>query len=131
MYDSVLPPGVIRCNSTLPCTGFIFQNVKATGWWSMFHLSYFTENVHGEVVNSSPAPKFISKEGDGYVNDDRQYVLVQAAVEYIHDLFFGQTSSGDSHLKLMLGQQMVPDYGTRYKKVAKGFATLYLNFATH
>ena len=71
MYDSVLPPGVIRCNSTLPCTGFTFQNVKATGWWSLFHLNYFVDNVHGAVVNSSPAPNFITSEGDGFVSDDR------------------------------------------------------------
>lgn len=70
MYDAVLPPGVIRCNETLPCTNIVFQNVKASGWWSVFRLNYFTENVHGAVVDSTPAPKFITSEGDGFVGDD-------------------------------------------------------------
>ena len=89
VHDSLLPPGIIRCNSTLPCTGFVFQNVKASGWWNKLHLNYFTENVHGEIVNSTPAPKFITSEGDGFVSDDRQYLMIQDAVHYIYDLFFG------------------------------------------
>lgn len=28
VYDAIFPPGVIRCNETIPCTGFVFQNVK-------------------------------------------------------------------------------------------------------
>lgn len=32
--DGIFPPGVIRCNSTNPCTDFTFENVTVTGWFS-------------------------------------------------------------------------------------------------
>lgn len=45
--DGVFPPGIIRCNSTNPCTDFTFENVKVTGWFSYMWLGYITENVVG------------------------------------------------------------------------------------
>ena len=54
-----LPPGIIRCNETEPCTGFVFDNVKSTGWWSWFGLGYITQNVIGTVTDSKPEPDFI------------------------------------------------------------------------
>ena len=68
-YGTILPPGVIRCNETNPCTGFVFQNVQAHGWWKIFGLNYITENVRGVVANSKPVPAFIGSDGLSYVNE--------------------------------------------------------------
>lgn len=67
------------------------------------HLTYFTDNVHGTVIDSSPVPNFITSEGDGFVSDDKQYLMVRDAVEYIHDLIFGAANLTKSSL--------VPGYG--------------------
>ena len=64
IYDSILPPGVIRCNETNSCTGFKWNNVHATGiagWWEYLGLGFITENVHGDVTDSSPDPHFDGK----------------------------------------------------------------------
>ena len=56
--NSLLPPGIIRCNETNPCTGFVWDNVQASGWWKFFKLGFITEHVSGTVTNSSPVPAF-------------------------------------------------------------------------
>ena len=71
-------------------------------------MTYFTENVHGTVVDSSPAPKFITSEGDGFVSDDRQYLMIRDAVEYLHQLIFGAETT--TYSNLMRGD-LVPNYG--------------------
>lgn len=101
----------------MPCTGIIFQNVKASGWWSWLHLTYFTENVHGTVIDSTPAPKFITREGDGFVSSDTQYVMVQDAVDYIKNLIFG----AQGHYSHLIRGSLVPDYGLGFEKAARGF----------
>lgn len=58
-FGSLLPPGIIRCNSTNPCTGFAFENVRAHGWWRIFGLNYFVENIYGTVTSSKPDPGFL------------------------------------------------------------------------
>lgn len=70
IYNSLLPPGIIRCNETNPCTGFVFDNVNAHGWWKHLRISYIVENVYGTVSNSSPVPAYITPDGDSYVGDD-------------------------------------------------------------
>lgn len=70
VYNSVLPPGIMRCNETNPCTGFVWENVQAHGWWHKLGIGYMTENVYGEVRNSKPVPQIITAEGDGYVGND-------------------------------------------------------------
>lgn len=57
----VLPPGIIRCNETNPCTDFTFENVFATGWFTVFGYGYITENVIGTQINSYPSPGFIAQ----------------------------------------------------------------------
>ena len=57
-YGSILPPGIIRCNETNPCTGFNFNNVQSTGWWKYLGFGYITENIEGTVTDSSPVPVF-------------------------------------------------------------------------
>ena len=54
----LLPPGIIRCNETNPCTGFVFDNVQMDGWYNDYGLGYITENVQGVVINSYPDPGF-------------------------------------------------------------------------
>ena len=61
-YGTLLPPGIIRCNSTNPCTGFVFDNVRAHGWWRLFGLNYIVENVEGVVTNSKPDPGFVNQQ---------------------------------------------------------------------
>ena len=72
IYDSVLPPGIVRCNETNPCTNMIFQNVNvAGGWWRWIHLGYIVENVYGTVVASEPIPEFINDSGVVYETPDK------------------------------------------------------------
>jgi hypothetical protein len=61
-YGNLLPPGIIRCNETNPCTGFEFDNVNADGWWNSFGYGYISENVYGTVSDSYPEPEFLSGE---------------------------------------------------------------------
>lgn len=58
----ILPPGIIRCNETNPCTDFTFENVYATGWFTLLDYGYITENVIGTQVNSYPSPGFVKAE---------------------------------------------------------------------
>jgi hypothetical protein len=60
-YGALLPPGIVRCNETNPCTGIVFDNVKVRGWWRLLHKGYITENVYGEVSSSKPKPLFKSE----------------------------------------------------------------------
>lgn len=58
-YNSLLPPGIIRCNSTNECKNFVWNNVHATsifGWWEFLGLNFITEHVHGDVRDSTPEP---------------------------------------------------------------------------
>ena len=71
-HGSILPPGIVRCNETLPCTGIVFENVQATGWWSILGLGYITENIFGTVINSKPTPIFGTNgvvAGQNFIND--------------------------------------------------------------
>lgn len=57
-HGGILWPGVIRCNETNPCNGFVFDNVKHHAWWSILGWNYFTDNVNGVVIDSKPVPAF-------------------------------------------------------------------------
>lgn len=62
MEGSILPPGVIRCNETNPCHGFVFENVKMNAWYDKFEsLGFITENVYGQVIDSYPDPGFMEE----------------------------------------------------------------------
>jgi hypothetical protein len=44
-HGSLLPPGIIRCNHTNACTGFVWDNVQASGlrgWWDWAGLGFIT-----------------------------------------------------------------------------------------
>jgi polygalacturonase len=60
---SLLPPGILRCNETNPCTDFTFDNVQLSGWWDWFGYGFITENVQGKVTNSYPDPGFDNSYG--------------------------------------------------------------------
>ena len=54
-----------------PCTGMVFDNVNFHGaWWQKLGIGYITENVYGIATDSKPDPSFITKDGDGFVNND-------------------------------------------------------------
>ena len=55
---SILPPGIVRCNETAVCEGFVFDNVQSSGWWRLLGINYITENIIGTVTNSKPSPDF-------------------------------------------------------------------------
>ena len=94
IHNSVLPPGVIRCDPEFPCTGMVFDNVVADGWWQHIKASYYIENVFGVVQNSSPSPAFITNEGDGFVYSNRAEIRVQDLVEDLVDLVKGIFGTG-------------------------------------
>jgi len=49
-YNTILIPGIIRCDETNPCTGFDWENVTSTGWWDFRFspLGYISENIEGK-----------------------------------------------------------------------------------
>lgn len=56
-HGSILPAGIIRCNSTRPCTGFKFNNVQLKSpLWDVAKLGFITEYAEGTSVNSFPDP---------------------------------------------------------------------------
>ena len=57
-HNSLLPPGVIRCNEANPCTDFVFDNVHSSGWWKYLKFNYISQNIEGTIRNSTPRPKF-------------------------------------------------------------------------
>ena len=73
IYNAILPPGVIRCNETSPCTGFEFNNVHAHGWWKLLGLNYIVENVQGTVTDSRPKPAYVAP-GEEFVSDDDRMI---------------------------------------------------------
>jgi hypothetical protein len=57
-HGGILPPGVIRCNETHPCTDFVWDNVHIHGWWRILGLGFITEFTSGTVTQSHPVPAF-------------------------------------------------------------------------
>ena len=62
-------------------------------------MNYFVENTFGTVVNSSPAPAFVTPNGDGFVGDDDQFQWVQRIVGAITGIFSGVTPRGTVAVK--------------------------------
>lgn len=55
LAEGVFLPGVILCNETNPCSNFLFENVRNTGFF-IVQDNYVCENVQGTVINSNPNP---------------------------------------------------------------------------
>ena len=55
-----LPAGIIRCNSTNPCSGFKFEDVSVKSlFWDTLGQGYISEYVEGETKGTVfPDPKF-------------------------------------------------------------------------
>ena len=55
----LLPAGILRCNSTNPCTGFVFEDVNVkSAFWDLLGYGYITEFVEGTSTNNFPDPNF-------------------------------------------------------------------------
>ena len=74
IHGGVLSPGVLLCNSTNPCTNFIFDNVN------VYHRSlfpvpagFYCENVQGRASNSNLWPKCLT-----YVSEEEEMKYVEA-----------------------------------------------------
>jgi hypothetical protein len=71
--NSLLPAGVILCNSTNPCTNFTFENVDMrTPIWDALGVGFINHFSEGVSINSFPDPKF---KPAGYYNDPNNRVL--------------------------------------------------------
>lgn len=86
IYNAILPPGVIRCNETSPCTGFEFNNVHAHGWWKLLGLNYIVENVQGTVTDSRPKPAYVAPGEEFVSDDDRMIQLAQKMSDYFKNM---------------------------------------------
>ena len=57
IYGGILSPGVLVCNSTNPCTNFVFDNVNVynRSLWPVKE-GFYCENVKGVALNSNLFP---------------------------------------------------------------------------
>ena len=57
IYGGILSPGVLVCNSTNPCTNFVFDNVNVynRSMWPVKE-GFYCENVKGVAINSNLFP---------------------------------------------------------------------------
>ena len=108
----LLWPGVIRCNETIPCTGFVFDNVKHHTWWSLIGWNYFTENVYGTVIDSKPEPDFGQASNEfSLVSTDWIRNSIKAWSEFIKYysdscVTVGQRTTCHSEWKILLARKM-------------------------
>ena len=55
-------PGVLLCNSTNPCTNFVFDRVNAFDWSIVpYYRGTHCENVQGRAINSNLIPECFEK----------------------------------------------------------------------
>ena len=92
IHDAILPPGIVRCNETHPCTEMVFENVQADGWWRHIRANYFVDYAYGTVTNSHPKPRMIQPDGDGFVGDDHEFQMVHMFAKWVESLFKGETT---------------------------------------
>ncbi len=75
---TLFSPGIVRCNATAPCTGFVFDNVQVTNFdqWPFGESGYKVENVYGSVTNCLPTPVFTGPAllDDTPATDDEQWL---------------------------------------------------------
>lgn len=117
-YGTLLPPGIIRCNSTNPCTGFVFENVRAHGWWRLFGLNYIVESVEGVVTDSKPDPGFSNSLQT--TNAAKRFDLTTFAAEKVYPLF-ASVIEGDKSYQAKLNQV--------YLSTIQSYSQVYSQFA--
>jgi hypothetical protein len=63
IYGGLLSPGIIVCNSTNPCTNFLFDNVNVynRSMWPVKE-GFYCENVKGVAINSNLFPDCFKKK---------------------------------------------------------------------
>jgi hypothetical protein len=68
MENALLSPGVILCNSSVPCTGFVFDRVNITtvSNWPVTN-GYLCRNTQISVTNSFPAPSCSNTTDDEHL----------------------------------------------------------------
>lgn len=119
IHGSILPPGIVRCGPTNPCTGFVFDNVKADGWWKYLRANYITENVYGIINESHPAPGFITTEGDGFVSHNNFEELMLNFWTWIMGLF--SSYEDDTNLNDII----IEKSRAHFNEAVDGFSALY------
>ena len=112
-YGTVLPPGVIRCHESNPCTGFEFNNVKSHGWWRVLGLNYVVENVVGTETKSRPVPAFKDLDGN-YIESYEGGQFNFSSVIQDRVMPFVQEMLGEDHYSP--------------SKLVKSFSTVYAGF---
>lgn len=115
-FGTVLPlPGIIRCNETNPCTGFVFDNVKSHGIWTLLGFNYITENVVGVVTESRPAPAF---NGASFALEDTSAGAIQGFFSAtIKDIFESMLKLGDINDMLFLTRRSAKQTIETFKMV--------------
>ena len=72
-HGSILPAGIIRCNSTRPCTNINFNNVQlTTPLWDLLGYGFITEYAEGTSINSFPDPKL---KTPGYYSEPKNRLI--------------------------------------------------------
>ena len=66
-YGGLFPAGIIRCDPTWPCTGFVWDNVHHHSFWRLLGYGFITENTEGTVTDSRPIPHFSNL---GFVDEE-------------------------------------------------------------
>ena len=111
-----MPAGIIRCNETNPCTGFVLDNVKVHGWWRLLHKGYITENVEGTVKDSKPIPEF---GGVGDITEvEEAYDIVGSFTDVAFPWFVSVLYSPSGEASLKAFKAAVELFGTTYKQMA-------------
>eukprot|EP00698_Gefionella_okellyi_P003151 TRINITY_DN12947_c0_g1_i1.p1 TRINITY_DN12947_c0_g1~~TRINITY_DN12947_c0_g1_i1.p1 ORF type:complete len:467 (-),score=99.21 TRINITY_DN12947_c0_g1_i1:98-1498(-) len=65
VVDSLLPPGILRCNDTRPCENFIFDGVHVAGSLVDDGKNFICENVQLKTTDSHPVPQCVNTAQQG------------------------------------------------------------------
>jgi hypothetical protein len=80
-YGGLFPAGIIRCDPTNPCTGFVWDNVHTHSLWRLLGYGFITENISGTVNDSKPVPQF---DNLGYVEEE--FSLAESILGFFVDI---------------------------------------------
>jgi len=122
IHGNILPAGLVRCNETNPCTGFVFENVHAHSLlWDLLEIPFITEFVYGTATNVYPKTFFLNEGEPVHLKDNsmQKYrtLLVQGiklagamfGKEFLSSLF----SQGVAHYQKTLMTSVVQDHADK------------------
>jgi len=95
IHGNILPAGIVRCNATNPCTGFVFENVQARSLlWDLIELPFITEFVYGTATNVFPKTFFLNKGEPVHLKDNsmQRYRAMLSGGIKLATAMFGQES---------------------------------------